>query len=93
MKSKHFKDTTLIATRANRAVNANDFDFVFFKSYVKKAKVVRRQQTGVGYTEMDFTFEYKGKPFLLTNKIKGNNYSAAGTYKLFELKEVERIGD
>ena len=75
----YYKDTLLIATRANTAEN-NTFG-TFYKSYVKNARIIRAEQTTPNYTELDFEFEYKGSTYRLYEKVKGE-FAAIGTYMI-----------
>lgn len=72
-----YKDTLLIATRANNAQN-NTFG-KFFKSYIKGARIIRAEQVTPFYTELDFEFVYKGETYRLFEKVTGE-HSAKGTY-------------
>lgn len=79
---KTYKDTLLIASRAN-AAEGNTFG-KFYKSYVKNAHVIRAEQTTPYFTELDFEFEYKGNTYRLYEKVTGY-YSAIGTYRIEKL--------
>ena len=75
-----FYDTRLIASRANGAQN-NTFG-KFYKTYVKNVRIIRAEQTTPFHTELDFEFEYKGKIYVLTEKVNGS-FTCAGTYSIY----------